>query len=352
MSRFFNPALAGLEQYVPGEQSAGQKYIKLNTNELPYPPSPAAAECAAGEAARLNLYSDPDARLLREPLAEYLGVGPGNVLVSNGSDEALAFIFQGLCSRGVAFADLTYGFYPVLSRLYGLEAEIIPLRDDLSIDIWDYAATERAVVIANPNSPTGLALDRGDIEALLRQNPGRLVVVDEAYVAFGGESAAPLLAEYDNLVVVGTFSKAFGLAGARLGYAAAGQAIIEDLTRVKFSFNPYSVNRMTLAAGAAALADRDYYADCISRVAASRTTLLASLRAMGFTCPESRANFIFAAHPRIAAPEIYGQLRRRGILVRMLSHPRAENFLRMTVGSGGDTQALISALDDIVSRAP
>lgn len=352
MSRFFNAALAGLEAYIPGEQPQGETLIKLNTNELPYPPSPAATEASGEQAQWLNLYPDPAAKEFTAAVADWLGVGADSVLVTNGSDEALAFVFQGLCGQGgVAFADITYGFYIVLAQLYNIEAEIIPLRDDFSLDVQDYARTSRAVVVSNPNAPTGLALEREQIEQLLRQNPDRPVIVDEAYVAFAGDiSASPLIKQYDNLVVVGTLSKSHGLAGARLGYIAARPEIIADLTRVKFSFNPYSVNRMSLAAGTAALRDVDYFRASRDKVIAVREQTTRKLRALGFECTDSRANFIFARCPRVTAQTLYERLRREGILVRWFDRPRIRDFLRISVGTPDDMAALIAKLEQIINQ--
>ena len=350
MSRFFNAALSGLDAYVPGEQPQSGTFIKLNTNELPYPPSPLAAEAAAIEAKRLNLYPDPAAAAFTAAVADWLGVGAENIMVTNGSDEALAFVFQGLCGDGAAFADVTYGFYIVLAQLYNIKVELIPLRDDFSLDPQDYAGTDGAVIVSNPNAPTGLALERDQMERLLRQNPNRLVVVDEAYIAFAGDvSAVPLIRQYDNLAVVGTFSKSHGLAGARLGYVAARPEVIADLARVKFSFNPYSVNRMSLAAGMAALRDADYFRCCCDKVVAAREEAIRALRALGFICTDSRANFIFVRHADIPARTLYERLRQEGILVRWFDQPRVRDFLRVSVGTADDMAALVDALKKIIS---
>lgn len=351
MSRFFNEALSALDAYIPGEQPQGDTLIKLNTNELPYPPSPAAAKAAAEAARRLNLYPDPAAAEFTCAVAHWLDKGPENVMVTNGSDESLAFVFQGLCAGGVAFADVTYGFYSVLAQLYRLETDLVPLRGDFSLDPQDYAGTRRAVVVSNPNSPTGLALERNEIEQLLRQNPDRLVVVDEAYAAFAGDvSAVPLIEQYGNLVVVGTFSKSHGLAGARLGYAAARPELIADLMRIKFSFNPYSVNRMSLAAGTAALRDIGYFRACRDKVVATRESAIRALRALGFDCTDSRANFLFVRHPEIPAQVLYKRLRQEGILVRWFDQPRIREFLRVTVGTADDMAVLAQKLKQIIEN--
>jgi histidinol-phosphate aminotransferase len=348
MSRFLKKQLNNIEPYTPGEQPQGQQLVKLNTNELPYAPSPLAVKAAQDEAQRINLYSDPSCGVLNEVLAGYLGVGLDNVFTCNGSDEVLAFAFQGLCPNGAAFADLTYGFYPVFAELYGIEPKIIPLAYDFAILPGDYAKTDRTVVIANPNSPTGLALSRGEIESILAQNRNRLVIVDEAYIAFGGESAVPLLQKYDNLLVIGTLSKAHGLAGARLGYAAAKKDIIDDLNRIKYSFNPYNVNRMTQAAGAAALRDKEYFAQCVDKVISTREKALETLRAIGFICTDSKSNFLFVSYPGMSAEMIYARLRERNVLVRWFNLPRANNYLRITVGTEAQMQLLFTALREII----
>lgn len=350
MSRFLAPCLQQLAPYVPGEQPQGRNMIKLNTNELPYAPHPAVVQAARQEAEKLNLYSDPGCMPFLQPLAAYLGLEETQVFAANGSDEVLAFCFEGLCPQGAAFADLTYGFYPVYASFYSVTAHVVPLRENFCLKPEDYVQLPGTLFIANPNAPTGLALAPEDIEVLLRQNANRLVVVDEAYVDFGTQSALPLLKKYDNLMVVGTFSKAWGLAGGRLGWAAASAEIIQDLNRIKFSFNPYNVNRMTLAAGAAALAQADYYRQCRRRVVQTRGECAKSLRDMGFEGPDSVANFLFVRHPHIPGKELYQQLRSRNILVRWFNKPRIQNHLRITVGTPAEMDALLAALEDIVQK--
>ena len=349
MSRFFNPNLGGLQPYVPGEQPRQQNLIKLNTNELAFPPSPEAIKAARDEAGRVNLYSDPDCTAVIEALAEYLCVSEDRVFAGNGSDEVLAFCFHGFCEKGAAFADLTYGFYPVFAQLYAIEAEIIPLREDFSVGADDYLAGDKTVFIANPNSPTGFAVPLGDIEKIVSANPDRLVVVDEAYVAFGAQSAVPLIEKYDNIIVVGTLSKSHGLAGARLGYAAANENLIADVNRVKFSFNPYNVNRMTIAMAEASLKDTEYFDICREKVVAERERVIGALKQMGFATLDSRANFIFTKHEMVPAEEIYRKLRQADILVRWFDTPRAKDHLRITIGTSGDMDRLIAQLKLIVN---
>ena len=265
MSRFFNRSLDRLVPYTPGEQPQDQQYVKLNTNESPYPPSPGViAALNAREAADLRLYSDPEAKVLKAVLAERYSVEPANIFVGNGSDEALNFAFLAYAAdgRGAAFADITYGFYPVFAELYHIPVRIVPLKEDFTLDPEDYYGLHRTIVIANPNAPTGLALSRAQVEGILQANPDCVVVLDEAYVDFGGESCVSLTGRYPNLLVVQTYSKSRSMAGARLGYAIGDAALIQDLETIKFSTNPYNVNRLSLVAGTAALEDETYFQTC------------------------------------------------------------------------------------------
>ena len=319
MSQFLNGALRRLTPYTPGEQPRNQAYIKLNTNESPYPPSPgvlAALNRAEGE--NLRLYSDPEAVELREALAARYRVERESVFVANGSDEALSFAFLAYAAdgRGVAFPDISYGFYAVFARLYGIPVRQVPLRADFRLAPEDYNHLHRTIVLANPNAPTGLALSRDEVEGIVRANPDAVVVVDEAYVDFGGESAVPLTARYPNLLVVQTFSKSRSMAGARLGYAIGDAALIQDLEAIRFSTNPYNVNRLTLRTGAAALAEQDYYDANCAAIVDTRADTKRRLEALGFTCTDSRANFLFARHPAADGGDLYRRLKERGVLVR------------------------------------
>lgn len=351
MSRFLEPRLNALAPYAPGEQPREGAYTKLNTNESPYPPSPAVAQAVAGQVDKLNLYPDNTSAALRQAFAEATGLGVEHILVGNGSDELLAFCFQGFCPRGAAFADITYGFYPVYAQFYDVEPKVIPLREDFTLSPHDYSDLGRTLFIANPNAPTGLALTRAEIRDILRWNPSNLVVVDEAYVDFGAESALPLLAEFDNLLIIGTFSKSRQLAGGRLGYAFGNEEVIADLVRMKYSFNPYNVNRMTLAAAEAALRDEAYFESCRDRVVKTREATLARLRARGFACTESLANFVFATHPQKPAELLYRCLRDDGVLVRWFNKPRIDNHLRITIGTDEEMDVLFAALDKILKMA-
>jgi len=352
MSRFISRRFDVLKAYVPGEQPQDKKYVKLNTNESPYPPSPeVSARLNAAEAAKLKLYSDPDCRGVRERLAALYGVKAENVLVTNGSDEALNFAFMAYTDRGALFSDISYGFYPVFARLYGIDARILPLKEDFTIDPADYFNAGGAmVVIANPNAPTGLALPPSAIEEIVVHNPDSVVVIDEAYVDFGGESVILLTKKYDNLLVVQTFSKSRSLAGARLGYAIGDEALIADLNKLRCSTNPYNVNRLTLAAGEAAIDSQSYYDENCKKIIAAREDTAAKLRAMGFTVTDSKANFLFVRSDKIGGERLYQALRRRGILVRHFDGARIREYNRITVGSPEEMETLTAAIKEILSE--
>jgi len=354
MSRFLTSRLESLTPYVPGEQPKNMaQLIKLNTNENPYPPSPKVVEAvSAQEVEKLRLYSDPDCRELTAAIAAFEGLESADVFAGNGSDEILAFCFQGFTPRGAAFADLTYGFYRVYADFYGVAARIVPLREDMSIAAEDYDGLSETVFIANPNAPTGICLPTEDIERLLRQDVSRLVVVDEAYVEFGGVSAKRLLDKYDNLLVVRTFSKSRQLAGARLGYALGSKELIADLNRMKFSFNPYNINRLTSIAGVASIADGDYYAEAIEKVVAAREYTAAGLEKLGFTVLPSKANFIFAGkNARLGARDYFSRLRENGILVRYFDIPRADEYVRITIGTPEQMETLLRVTEKLIGEA-
>ncbi len=351
MSRYLSPRFASLAEYVPGEQPLGREYVKLNTNESPYPPSPGVLRAISrAEVSRLNLYSDPDCRELIPALAASYGLKSENVFVSNGSDETLCLCFMAFCGpeRGVAFPDVSYGFYEVYANLYGLDARKIPLRADWTLDPADYRALGRTIVIANPNAPTGLTVPLAGIEEIVRSNPDCVVVVDEAYVDFGGETALPLVRDYDNVLICRTFSKSRSLAGARLGFALGPAGLIADLAKLKNSTNPYNINRLTNAAGIAALDDWAYYAANIRRIVDAREYAKAELRRRGFLVTDSAANFLFAASPALGGGALYAGLRERGVLVRHFAAPRVEDWLRITVGTREQMDVLLSALDDLM----
>lgn len=351
MSRFFSSRFASLTAYVPGEQPQDQQYVKLNTNESPYPPSPRTRSAVSdAELARLNLYPDPTGMRLRNTLAAHYGVKPTNVLLANGSDEILSFAFMAFCDAQTpaVFPDISYGFYPVYAALYGVGANIIPLREDFSMDVDALCAAPGMCVLANPNAPTGMALPRAAIERILLSNPNRIVLVDEAYVDFGAETALPLLAEHDNLLIVRTYSKSRSMAGARLGFAFGSGALIADLETIRFSTNPYNLNRLTLLLGEAAVVDDAYYAQNCRRIAATRESAAARLTSLGFTLTESKANFLFARHPAIPGEALYSGLKARGVLVRHFNKPRIAEYVRITIGTPEQMEALYAAIEDIL----
>ena len=353
MSKFLSQRLSALTEYVPGEQPRDKKYIKLNTNESPFPPSAKAIEAVTkAELSDLRLYSDPECKLLKEEIAKYYGVDSENVFVSNGSDEALNFFFMAFCDseKEVCFPDISYGFYKVFADLYNLKYEQIPLKDDFAIDVNDYLDKGKNIVIANPNAPTGMALDISEIEKIVSSNSDSVVVIDEAYVDFGGESAVELTKKYSNLMVVQTFSKSRSLAGARLGFAIADSEIIKDLEKIKFSTNPYNINRITLVLGREAIADREYFGKNILLIKEARDYTAKELTRLGFTVLNSKANFVFAKSDKISGLELYKKLKDRGILVRHFEKERISDFNRITIGTMEDMKKLISEAEDILKN--
>ncbi|MBO5269576.1 MAG: histidinol-phosphate transaminase [Clostridia bacterium] len=351
MSRFLNEEYVALEAYTPGEQPRDKRYIKLNTNESPFPPSDGVLDALnVREVADLRLYPDPTCKVLREKLAAVFGCGAENVFVSNGSDDILNFAFMAFFSDGVLFPDVSYGFYKVYAELHGVLHETVPLREDFSIAVDDYVGKNKNVVIANPNAPTGLCLSRGEVERIVASNPDRVVLVDEAYVDFGGESAIPLVQKYDNLLVVRTFSKSGSLAGGRLGVAVGSAALISDLEKIKYSTNPYAINRLTLLAGERTVDDREYYAQNCRIIAGNRDYTASALRRLGFFVTESKANFVFAESPDIDGETLYKALRDRGILVRFFGKGRIRNFNRISIGTRADMDAFVEAVGEILAE--
>lgn len=339
--------------YVPGEQPQDQKYIKLNTNESPYPPSPEVIAAINQEAvANLRLYCDPECKVLKQKLADRYGFSPENIYLSNGSDDILAFAFMAYASDGapVAFPDITYGFYSVFAALYGSDIRVIPLKENFTVDPKEYCGINRTVFIANPNAPTGLALSLSAVEEIVRSNPAHVIVVDEAYVDFGAESCIELVRRYDNLLVVRTFSKSRALAGARLGFAIASPAIIEDLNRIKYATNPYNVNRLTQLAGAAAIDSDAYFIENCHRIAQTRRMTEEKLVKLGFTVIPSLANFIFARHNSLSGETVYRELKKRGILIRHFHASRIADFNRITVGSEEEMETFITVLSEVITK--
>ena len=352
MSRFFSPKHAALEPYVPGEQPRDMEYIKLNTNESPFPPSPAVVAAAEREAAKLNLYCDTDCTDLRAAAAKVFGLKPENILPVNGSDEILYFAFMAFCdeTHPIAFPDISYGFYPIYASIHHIPAHVIPLKADFTIDYRDFCGLNETIIIANPNAPTTLTLTTAQIEEILQSNPDNVVIIDEAYVDFGGESCVPLIEKYENLLITQTCSKSRSLAGARLGFGLGSEALIADLNTIRNSTNPYNVNRMTQAAGIAALEENDYYMANCRIIMENRDYTAAELKKLGFEVLPSNTNFLFAESKRIAGRELYLALREKGILVRHFGKARIENFTRITVGTREQMDAFLCAVRDILKE--
>ena len=350
MSRFFSPKHKNLVPYTPGEQPRELQYVKLNTNESPFAPSEKAQKKAAEAASRLQLYSDPTCRALNEEMAESFGVEADEVLMTNGSDEILNFAFMAFCDEKTpaAFADITYGFYPVFAELSGIPYTKIPLREDFSLAKEDYYGLGKTIFIANPNAPTGLALSRADVEDIVKNNPDTVVVIDEAYVDFGAESCVPLIHKYDNLLVTQTFSKSRSMAGARLGMGFGCRELIADLNTIKYSTNPYNVNSMTMAAGIGVLSDEEYTRKNCHTIMENREWASSELAKLGFSMTDSKTNFIFAKHESVDGGEIYRKLKSRGVLVRHFEAPRISDYNRITVGTREQMQILIDTLRDIL----
>ena len=349
MSSFFSEKYIDLEPYVPGEQPQDMQYVKLNTNESPFPPSPSALYYASEMSRPANLYSDPDCTQLRSLIADTFGVSPGNVICGNGSDEILNFAFMAFCDpkHPAVFPDITYGFYPVFAKLNNAMYREIPLEPDLSIDPARYIDSGMTIFIANPNAPTGKLLSPIQIEGILATNPQNVVVIDEAYIDFGGISCVPLIKQYRNLLVVQTFSKSRSMAGARLGFAIGNEELIRDLNTIRYSTNPYNVNSYTAALGAGTLMDAEYTKANCATIMKNRKLLTKGLRDMGFEVLDSAANFVFAKHSLISGLEVYEKLKENGVLVRHFSKDRIKDYNRITVGTAEQTDELLGAIKRI-----
>ena len=352
MSKFLVEKFNTLTPYVPGEQPKEKKYVKLNTNESPFPPSPKAVEYACREAQMVMLYSDPDVTDLVQALAKTYGVQKENVIVTNGSDEVLNFAFMAYCNEQnpAIFADITYGFYKVFAEVNALPYKQIPLKDDFRLDINDDVNESGTILIANPNAPTGIALSLDEIETLVKANENRIVVIDEAYVDFGTESAVALTKKYDNVLVTQTFSKSRSMAGARVGFGIGSQAIIDDLNRIRYSTNPYNVNRMSEYAGVGALEDKEYFENNCRTIIANREWTVNELKKLGFTMTDSKANFIFAKSDSIDGKELYLKLKERGVLVRHFDKARIRDYNRITIGSFAEMQTYIDTVKTILEK--
>lgn len=353
--RFWSPEVRELEPYVPGEQPKIQNLLKLNTNENPYPPSPKVVDAVqavlAHQADALRLYPDPDATALKQAIAKQQNVDVSQVFVGNGSDEVLAHIFKAffIQQEPILYPDITYSFYPVYSQFFGVQTKQIPLNEKFEIDISDYEQENGGIIITNPNAPTSIALGLDKIEQVLKANPNRVIVIDEAYVDFGAESAVELVSRYENLVVCQTTSKSRSLAGLRVGFAIGQAHLIAALEAVKNSFNSYPIDRFAIAAAVASFEDQDYFQEQCEKVIASREKLVANLTELGFNVLPSKANFIFATHSLHDAAQLAEKLREQGIIVRYFNKPRINQFLRITIGTDEQNQRLVDTLEMLIS---
>ncbi len=350
MSKYWSDFVNRLEPYVPGEQPKILDLIKLNTNENPYPPSPKVLNVLAKESVDLlRLYPDPNSLALKNAIAKEWDVRADNVFVGNGSDEVLALAFMTFFKQGkpLLYPDITYSFYKVYSNLYDIETENPPLTEDFSLNLSDYQRPNGGIIFPNPNAPTGIGLPLADIEKLLQANTESVVIVDEAYIDFGGESAIALVNKYPNLLVVQTLSKSRSLAGMRIGFAVGNRELIDGLDRVKNSFNSYPIDRLAEAAAVASFEDRDYFLDTTAKVVATRDWTTQQLQTLGFDVLPSQANFVFAKPNQWSAAEVFAKLRERKILVRYFKQPRIDSYLRITIGTQAEMEALIEALISI-----
>ncbi|MBQ3038224.1 MAG: histidinol-phosphate transaminase [Clostridia bacterium] len=348
MSRFFSKTLDELEPYVPGEQPKVSDYIKLNTNESPYPPAPEVLDAIdLSEVSRLNLYSDPTCDELVSEIAKYYNIDKDMVFVGNGSDEVLAFCFRAYADNGFVCPDITYGFYPVFAGFFNVDLKTIPLKEDFSINSSDYYNRKENIIIANPNAQTGIYLECEEIEKIIENNKEKIVVVDEAYIDFGGESALKLIDRYDNLIVVRTFSKSRNLAGARIGFAMANKKLIADLNTLKYSFNPYNLNRLSIIAGAESIKNKAYFEQCTGEIIQTREYTKDALGELGYSFTDSKANFILAKSDKMSGIELYEKLKENGILVRYLGIDRIEDYVRITIGTKTQMEKLVKILQEI-----
>lgn len=338
--------------YVPGEAPESSDFIKLNTNESPFEPPESVRKAVYGESENLNFYNDPDCTELRRRLSEFYGVKPENIITTNGSDEALYFAFTafGDEKHPVAFPDISYSYYSLYSDVNRIPAHKIPLKEDFSLDYRDYCNLNETIVIANPNAPTGLAVSVEEIEQIVKSNPENVVLIDEAYIDFGAKSALPLIKKYKNLLITRTFSKSRSMAGARLGFGIADEELISELNRLKYSVNPYNINRMTLSAGIAALNDNKYFENNCRKIIAAREYASDELKILGFKATDSCTNFLFVHSDKISAKRLFEELRREKILVRYWDLPRISDWCRITVGTMEQMKILVEKIKLILER--
>lgn len=352
MSRYLSQKYNSLEAYALGEQPKDMKYIKLNTNESPYQPSENVLKAVYGETKNLMLYPDPEYFALRKVIAELYSVDAENIIVTNGSDEAINFAFIAFCDKDntVVFPEITYGFYEVFANLNLVSYKKIPLGEDFGINYEDYLHINKNIIIANPNAPTGIVLELHKIEKIVKTNPNNIIIVDEAYIDFGGESAIDLTKKYDNLLVIQTFSKSRSMAGARLGFAIGNSNIISDLNKIRYSTNPYNVNRMTVAAGITTIGENNYYMNNVKKIIETREYVKKELRKRSFILTDSRANFVFAKLDKISGEDFYFKLRENGILVRHFSHCLIQDYVRISMGTQLQMEVFLQVVDKILNQ--
>ena len=353
MSIFLVDEYKEMEPYVPGEQPKDKPYIKLNANETSMPPSPKVFEAISkSEIWNMSYYADPHCHEFRQAVASVYGVTEEEVFVGNGADEVLSFVLMSFFRRGmkIYFPDITYGFYRTYAKTYGLDMEEIPVKEDFSIDINDYMDLEGDIIFANPNNPTGLAIPVEDIERLVKKNPERMVIVDEAYADYWGETCLPLATKYPNLVVVRTFSKSRNMAGTHIGFAVASKDIIADMNSIKFSFNPFNLNSVTMAAGIAAVKDTYYLDRCINRIVTNREDFRAELEKLGFYVIPSKANFVFCYHDAISSAELCTKLKEKGILTRHFADEKLDKYLRITIGTEQEMAVVLITIKEILAE--
>lgn len=350
MSRFWNKKVKELVPYTPGEQPKDRKYIKLNTNEFPYSPSPRVESIIKNyTCADLRLYPDPDVSELKNELSKYYNVNSNEIFIGNGSDEILAFGFMTFFNPRdkIYYPDITYSFYPVYSDLFNLESITIPLNKDFKINTEDYKNLDGGIIIANPNAPTSIALGKAEIENIVKSNKNNIVIIDEAYIDFGGESAIDLIKKYDNLLIIQTFSKSRALAGLRIGFAAGNKELIDGLKKVKFSFNSYTVDRLAIAAGVEAVRDKEYFDKMTAKVIKNREYFKKELEKSGFKVLDSKTNFLFVSHEKITGENLYLKLKNRGILVRYFNKKNIDNYIRVTIGTSEEMKVFLEKMKEI-----
>ena len=353
MSKFWNETVNKIEPYVPGEQPRDKKYVKLNTNENPYPPSKKVLEAVKNSANEdLRLYPDPLCTELNETIANFYGLDKDNIFLGNGSDEVLAFSFMTFFSKNktILFPDISYSFYPVYAEFFGLNYKMVPLDEEFNIPLEELKKENGGVILPNPNAPTGKFIDTDKLKELLEANKDTVVIIDEAYIDFGGESMVKYIKDYKNLLVVQTFSKSRSLAGARIGFALGDKELIEGLNRVKNSINSYTIDRVALNAGKAAIEDKEYFEETRNKIIKTRENVSKALKEMGFKVLDSKANFIFISHKDFEGQYLYEELRNRGVLVRFFNKDRINKFLRITIGTDEEMNVLIEKLKEITNN--